>query len=151
MKERKISPLFLRKTFEDYVKEKHSAAIGMVERPYTAPIMRRIRSAPFSLIWSLSKDQSLPHRIAALRAEARWRLQLRFYESESPVLDLLLLPSIRLLEWPGDFHIPRKVDSSIGMARRFSYSPEGVGRSSVGSTTRVSRERVSDRMVSLNQ
>ena len=56
--ERKISPLFLQKTFEDYVKEKRSAVIGMIERPYTAPIMRRIRIAPFSLIWILAKEQA---------------------------------------------------------------------------------------------
>ena len=118
MKERMISPLFLQRTFGQYVKEKHSAARYFAERPNAAPIMRRIRSAPFSLIWSLSKDQSLPHRIAALRAEARWRLQLRFYESESPVLDLLLLPSIRLLEWPGDFHIPRKELEEVRSALR---------------------------------
>lgn len=108
MKERMISPLFLQKTFEDYVKEKRSAVIGMIERPYTAPIMRRIRIAPFSLIWILSKDQPLPCRIAAVRAEARWRLQLRYYESESPALDRLLLLSIRLLEWPGDARIPHQ-------------------------------------------
>lgn len=118
MTKRKISPLFLQKTFEDYVKEKRGAVIGMVERPYTAPIMRRIRHAPYGLIWSESKSQSLPCRIAALRAEVRWRLQLRFYESESPVLDLLLLPSIRLLEWPGDFHIPRKELEEVRSALR---------------------------------
>lgn len=118
VKERKISPLFLQKTFEDYVKEKRSAVIGMVERPYTAPLMRRIRIAPFSLIWILSKDQPLPCRIAALRAEARWRLQLRFYESESPALDRLLLLSIRLLEWPGDTRIPHRSLAQVRSALR---------------------------------
>lgn len=108
MKERKISPLFLHKTYEEYVNEKRSAVMDMVDFPHTAPIMRRIRYAPYGLIWSESKSQSLPCRIAALRAEARWRLQLRFYESESPALDRLLLLSIRLLEWPGDTRIPHQ-------------------------------------------
>lgn len=118
MKERKISPLFLQKTFGDYVKEKRCAVMDMVEFPNTAPIMRRIRIAPFSLIWTLSTDQPLPCRIAALRAEARWRLQLRYYESESPALDRLLLLSIRLLEWPGDFHIHRKELEEVRSALR---------------------------------
>lgn len=108
MKERMISPLFLQKTFGDYVKEKRCAVMDMVEYPNTAPIMRRIRSAPFAQIWSLSKGRPLPSRIASLRAEARWRLQLRYYESESSALDRLLLLSIRLLEWPGDTRIPHR-------------------------------------------
>lgn len=101
----------------------------LIENPGDAIVIRRLRRVPFQLLWDMTKNRSAAFRIAVLRAEVRYRLQNRFYRTQSTLLAEAYLFLIRLLVWRGD----------CGMSRQELYEVRQVLQEGAQNRSRMNR------------
>ena len=101
----------------------------LIEDPSNKLVIRRLRRIPFRLLWDMTKNRSATFRIDVLRAEARYRLQSRFYRTQSTLHAEAYLFLIRLLVWRGD----------CGMSRQFLYEVRQVLQEGAQNRSRMNR------------